>query len=135
MQAVRLANFASATLLRRHYVAAPADLVGVPLIQSTVSVVQWAEWFSAQGVREAPEHFSLRFDRAQLALDTAVQGPGVALESTTIAGPHIPEGRLQPLVDMDRALTIQGHFLVFPARHAKRPEVEIFVQRLCEQTG
>ncbi|MGE5668485.1 MAG: LysR substrate-binding domain-containing protein [Betaproteobacteria bacterium] len=126
---------ASAALLRRHCVGAPADLVGVPLIQSTVSIVQWAEWFSAQGVRETPEHFSLRFDRAQLALDAAVQGLGVALESTTIAESHIREGRLKPLFDMDRALTIQGHFLVYPARHAKRPEVEIFVQWLYEQTG
>ncbi|MDE2210324.1 MAG: LysR family transcriptional regulator, partial [Betaproteobacteria bacterium] len=51
---------ASAALLRRHCVVAPADLVGVPLIQSTVSVVQWVDWFSAQGIREAPERFSLR---------------------------------------------------------------------------
>jgi hypothetical protein len=33
------------------------------------------------------------------------------------------------------SLTVQGHFLVYPARHAKRPEAKIFVQRLYEQTG
>jgi LysR family glycine cleavage system transcriptional activator len=33
----------------------------VPLIQSTVSVVQWADWFA------------LRFDRAHMALDAAAQ--------------------------------------------------------------
>ncbi len=126
----QIAPLASPALLREHRVRAPADLVHLPLIQSTVSVVQWRDWFSAQGLPHAPERFPLRFDRAQLTLDAAVQGLGVALESTTIADPHITEGRLAPLFGTDHTLTIQGHFLVYPARHAKRPEVEAFVQWL-----
>ena len=123
---------ASPALLRRHRVRAPADLLRVPLIQSTVSIVQWKHWLSSQGLPEAPEHFPLRFDRAQLTLDAAVQGLGVALESTTIAATHIAEGRLTPLFGPERALVIQGHHLVYPARHAKRPEVESFVQWLTD---
>ncbi|MDE2253868.1 MAG: LysR family transcriptional regulator [Betaproteobacteria bacterium] len=125
----------SPTLLHQHRIEAPADLLRVPLIQSTVSVVQWKDWLSAQGLRNAPEHFPLRFDRAQLTLDAAVQGLGVALESSTIAAPHIREGRLLAPFGPERALTIQGHFLVYPARHAKRAEVEIFAQWLLEQAG
>lgn len=111
----------------------PAQLLRMPLIQSTVSVVQWADWLGARGVKQAPERFALRFDRAQLALDAAVQGLGVALESTTIGASHLAEGRLVPLFDPDWAVTVQGHYVVYPARHGKRPEVERFVSWLHAQ--
>jgi LysR family glycine cleavage system transcriptional activator len=111
----------------------PDELLRTPLIQSTVSVVQWADWLAAQGVKRAPERFALRFDRAQLALDAAVQGLGVALESSTIAAPHILEGRLVPLFDPALALAVQAHFVVYPARHAKRAEVDAFVHWLLGQ--
>jgi DNA-binding transcriptional LysR family regulator len=111
----------------------PAQLLRMPLIQSTVSVVQWADWLGARGVKQAPERFALRFDRAQLALDAAVQGLGVALESTTIGASHLAEGRLVSLFDPDWAVTVQGHYVVYPARHGKRPEVERFVSWLHAQ--
>ena len=129
----RILPLASPAFADRHRVREPAELLGTPLIQSTVSVVQWADWLRAQGVMQAPDRFALRFDRAQLTLDAAVQGLGVALESSTIAAPHIVEGRLVPLFDAARALTIEGHFVVYPARHAKRPEVEAFVRWLHAQ--
>lgn len=124
---------ASPAFAEQYRLSEPAELLATPLIQSTISVVQWADWLGAQGIKRAPERFALRFDRAQLALDAAVQGLGVALESSVIAAPHILEGRLVPLFDPALALTIQGHFVVHPARHAKRPEVEAFVHWLLEQ--
>jgi DNA-binding transcriptional LysR family regulator len=129
----RIMPLATPAVVKRHRIRQPGDLAHAPLIQSTVSVVQWTDWLAAQGVTHVPEHFPLRFDRAQLALDAAVQGLGVALESTTIAATHIAEKRLLPLFDASRATTVQGHFLVYPARHAKRPEVETFVQWLHAQ--
>ncbi len=124
----RIMPLASPAFISRHHLREPAQLLGVALIQSTVGVLQWPDWLSAQGVAQAPERFALRIDRAQLALDAAVQGLGVALESTTIAAPYLLEHRLAPLFDRSRSLTLQGHFLVYPARHARRPEVETFVQ-------
>jgi len=129
----RILPLASPAFARRHGAREPGELLGAPLIQSTVSVVQWADWLGAQGVRQTPDRFALRFDRAQHALDAAVQGLGVALESSTIAASHIDEGRLVPLFEVERALTIEGHFVVYPARHDKRPEVEAFVRWLHAQ--
>jgi len=131
----RILPLASPAFAARHAVHEPADLLRAPLIQSTVSVVQWADWLGAQGVARAPERFALRFDRAQLTLDAAVQGLGVALESSTIAAQHIVDGRLVPLFDPAWALPVQGHFVVYPARHARRREVETFVQWLHAQAG
>ena len=129
----RILPLASPAFADRHGIREPTELLGTALIQSTVSVVQWADWFGAQGVKQVPDRFALRFDRAQHTLDAAVQGLGVALESSIIAAPHIVEGRLVPLFDAVRALTIEGHFVVYPARHAKRPEVEAFVRWIHAQ--
>jgi LysR family glycine cleavage system transcriptional activator len=130
----RILPLASPALVEHYLLREPAELLRIPLIQSTVGIVQWSDWLAAQGVKRGPERFALRFDRAQLALDAAVQGLGVALESTTIAAPHIVDGKLVPLFDPAMALTVQGHFVVYPARHAKRPEVEAFVHWLHSQT-
>jgi LysR family glycine cleavage system transcriptional activator len=124
---------ASPAFAAKYRLTTPAQLLRTPLIQSTVSIVQWTDWLAMRGVKPGPERFALRFDRAQLALDAAVQGLGVALESTTIAAPHLAAGRLVPLFDPSWAIPIQGHFVVYPARHTKRPEVEAFVQWLHAQ--
>lgn len=131
----RILPLASPSLIERHRVRDPEELLQLPLIQSTVSVVQWGDWLAARGVARAPERFALRFDRAQLALDAAVQGLGVALESSTIAASHLEAGRLAPVFDPKWAMPVQAHFVVYPERHAQRPEVVRFLEWLGRQTA
>ncbi len=126
---------ASAAFIERHQIRTPADLLQVPLIQSTVGVVQWADWFALYHPAKKPERFALRFDRALMALDAAVQGLGVALESTVIGGGHIEAGRLQPVFDPAWAIPVQAHFVVYPERHGYRPEVAQFLEWLGTQVG
>jgi LysR family glycine cleavage system transcriptional activator len=125
---------ASAAFIERHQIRTPADLLQVPLIQSTVSVVQWADWFALHPPLQKPERFALRFDRAMMALDAAVQGLGVALESTAISNAHIDAGRLQPIFDPAWSIPVQAHFVVYPERHGYRSEVSQFLQWISEQT-
>ncbi len=131
----RVLPLASRAVARRLALREPRQLLGAPLIQSTVSIVQWSDWFAAQGVAESPARFALRFDRAQLVLDAAVQGLGVALESSTMAAAHLRARRLVPLFSAARAVAVQGHHVVYPARHAKRPEVEAFAQWLHDEAA
>ena len=51
----------------------------------------------------------------------------MALESTTIAGKHLDEGKLKAVFGFDKAIKVKAHFMVYPARHAKRPPVEQFL--------
>lgn len=125
---------ASAAFIKRHRIATPEDLLRVPLIQSTVGVVQWPDWFSLHGMAHTPASYAYRFDRAFMALDAAVQGLGVALESTSIGEPILRKGRLRPVFASGESLPVQAHFLVYPARHAQRPEVLCFVDWLLERT-
>jgi LysR family glycine cleavage system transcriptional activator len=131
----RILPLASPGLLARLSVSAPSDLLQCPLIQSTVSLVQWPAWFASQALIGVPEHFAFRFDRASMSLEAAVQGLGVALESGWIASPHIEAGRLRPVFHPGWSLPIKAHFMVYPERHAQRTEVAQFVAWVREQAG
>ena len=126
---------ASPAFIRRHRIVAPDDLLHVPLIQSTVGVVQWPDWFAAENVVHTPTSYAYRFDRAFMALDAAVQGLGVTFESTSIGEPHLRKARLKPVFASGEYLPVQAHFLVYPERHAQRPEVLSLVDWVLERAG
>jgi DNA-binding transcriptional LysR family regulator len=123
----RILPLASPAFIRQNRLRRPEQLLGVPLIQSNVSVVQWSDWFARFTSLRAPERFAVRFDRAQMSLDAATQGLGVALESATTASGHLAENKLKPVFGMEMAIRVQSHFAVYPERHAKRPPVEAFL--------
>jgi LysR family glycine cleavage system transcriptional activator len=126
---------ASPVFIERHRLREPGELLQVPLIQSTVSLIQWNDWLTSRGLSQHPERFALRFDRASLSLDAAVQGLGVALESTTMAKVHLDADRLRPLFDPTWSVPVRAHFLVYPPRHAERPAVAQFVEWLSAEAG
>lgn len=123
----RILPLASPAYIRDRRLRRVEQLLEVPLIQSNVSVVQWSDWFSAFTDKRAPDRFSVRFDRAQMSLDAASQGLGVALESATMAGKHVKEGKLRAVFGTDKAIKVKAHFAVYPARHGKRAPVEAFL--------
>jgi len=123
----RIVPLASPAFIRERRLRRIDQLLDVPLIQSNVSVVQWSDWFKAFSDKRAPDRFTVRFDRAQMSLDAATQGLGVALESVVTANLHIADGKLKAVFGLDKALRVKAHFAVYPARHAKRPAVEAFL--------
>jgi DNA-binding transcriptional LysR family regulator len=123
----RIVPLASAAFVREQRLKRIDQLPDMPLIQSNVSVVQWSDWLAMFSDMRAPERFVLRFDRAQMSLDAATQGLGVALESATMAGLHLADGRLKPVFGLDKAIKVKAHFAVYPARHGRRPPVEAFL--------
>ena len=71
-----------------------------------------------------------------MTLDAAVQGLGVALESTFIAESHLREKRLQRVFkNAAWSVPVEAHFLVYPAHHAQRTEVSNFVKWLHSRAG
>ena len=122
-----LVPLASPAFIKEHKLRRVEQLLEVPLIQSNVSVVQWSDWFARFTSLRAPDRFPVRFDRAQMSLDAATQGLGVALESVVNAGGHLAERKLKPVFDFDKAIRVKAHFAVYPERHAKRPAVEAFL--------
>ncbi|MGR6806909.1 LysR substrate-binding domain-containing protein [Sphaerotilus natans] len=118
---------ASPAFIKANKLVRIEQLLELPLIQSNVSIVQWSDWFGSFSGLRAPDRFALRFDRAQMSLDAATQGLGVALESAVNAGGHLAEGKLKAPFGMDKAVRVKAHFAVYPERHAKRAAVESFL--------
>jgi DNA-binding transcriptional LysR family regulator len=131
----RIVPLANPAFIQEYRLKKPEHLLDVPLIQSTVSIVQWQDWFATFSDQRAPDRFAVRFDRAQMSLDAATQGLGVALESTTNAAGHIAERKLKPVFGFDKAIKVKAHFAVYPARHANRPPVEAFLTWLHQEAS
>jgi DNA-binding transcriptional LysR family regulator len=129
----KIQPLASPEFIRAYALHLPEDLLRVPLIQSSVNVVQWPDWFARFGGDHRPERMGLRFDRAMMSLDAAVQKLGVALESASLGQALIASGKLQPVFEEQLSMEVQGHFVVFPARHGSRPEVASFLGWLREE--
>jgi DNA-binding transcriptional LysR family regulator len=123
----RILPLASPNFIRENRLKRPEQLLAVPLIQSNVNVIQWSDWFAKFTDSPGPDRFSVQFDRAQMSIDAATQGLGVALESATLAGRHLADGRLKPVLGLERAVRLKAHFAVYPAQHSKRPPVEAFL--------
>ena len=126
---------ASPAFIKAHKLKRAEQLLDLPLIQSNVSIVQWSDWFGRFTRLRAPDRFSLRFDRAQMSLDAATQGLGVALESAVNAGGHLADGRLKAPFGMDQTVRVKAHFAVYPERHAKRPAVDAFLSWLHSEAA
>jgi LysR family glycine cleavage system transcriptional activator len=70
-----------------------------------------------------------------MALEAAIQGLGVAFDSSFIADRHIKSGALKPVFKQDWSLKVQAHYLVCPSRHLYRPEVLEFIRWIQKHTG
>lgn len=111
----------------------PADLLSRMLIQSDNKLVRWPHWFERNGLH-APAPARLRFDRSFLAIAAAVDGLGIALESTLLAERELAEGRLvAPLVGRAADVTYTGHQLVLPASTRRRLPLGIFARWLAKE--
>src|SRR4029453_18167840 len=93
----RIQPLASPAFIESHRIARPEDLLDLPLIQSVVNVVQWGDWFRSRRIEFTPGQYPYSFDRTSMALDAAVQGLGVACDSSSIAAGHLDAGRLRKL--------------------------------------
>ena len=69
----------------------------------------------------------MRFDRSFLAISAAVNGLGIALESTRLAEKEIADGLLVPILSgKAKDIRYVGHFLVFPRIALRRQVLRIF---------
>jgi LysR family transcriptional regulator, glycine cleavage system transcriptional activator len=114
-------------------IRSPVNLLEQNLIQSDNKQVRWPDWFALNGLA-APPTRGFRFDRSFLAIAMAVDGVGVALESTLLAEREVASGRLvAPLLECSQSIYYVGHYLVSPkGLHQRRP-LRLFTQWLSRE--
>src|SRR5208282_3054625 len=72
----------------------PSDLPSYRLIHSVKSQMQWGRWFAAAGVATTARWRRVLFDRSHMAIDAAVNGLGIALESDLMMSRELRDGVL-----------------------------------------
>lgn len=121
----RIAPMCSPTLLNP---ALPTQylLSRLTLIDSQLSPVTWADWFSSNAL-ELPGSPRPSYDRASLAISAAVDGLGVILESTRLARRELENGEL---VELGREEFLpcsrEIHFVSYRASEGQVQKIEKF---------
>jgi len=116
-------------------IKAPMDLFNHVLIESETKQVRWSDWFARNGL-PAPRPQGVRFDRSFLAIAAAVDGLGVALESTRLTEREIGSGRLvRPLAGRAEDIRYVGHHLVFSRSARSRHALRLFTSWLGAELG
>lgn len=119
------------------YVAAgalePADLPAHRLIHSVKSQAQWTSWFQLAEVAPGERWRRVLFDRSHMAIDAAVQGMGIALESTLMMQDELKNGRLVCPIKTPPELRIVTQWIVCPRDHLRQKKVRQFLDWLREE--
>jgi len=111
------------------------DLYRHVLIQSNLQLFQWSAWFETNNL-QPPAHHSLRFDRSFMAIAAAVDGLGVAFESTLLAERELKNGKLvRPLAGREKEIRYIGHYLVYSNATQQRRTIKLFKDWLLENLG
>ncbi|MBE0532119.1 MAG: LysR family transcriptional regulator [Rhodospirillales bacterium] len=105
----------------------PEEITGKCLIHSVKSQVQWKRWFAQQNIPSEGGWRKIYFDRSHMAVDAAVVGMGIALESMLMMEKELKEGLLiTPVIDPPR-MTLKTQWLVCPHHHLRRSKVKRFI--------
>jgi DNA-binding transcriptional LysR family regulator len=110
------------------------ELIGeLTLIDSQLSQVTWRDWFILNKL-QLPERPRQSFDRGALAISAAVDGLGVALETTRFAERELARGDLVIAGDSEfQKVTRENHFLSQRTNERHSEKVRQFKQWLLEE--
>ena len=112
--------------LEDHDTSPEERLTQARLIDSVKTTMQWDNWLARHRIQRRSDTSALRFDRSSLAIQQAINGLGVVLDSTTLARDELLDGTLVPLVPELGAIRFPGYWIVSPARHQSRRLVKVF---------
>ena len=108
----------------------PGDLPHLRLIHSVKSQAQWGRWFALSNLAQDGRWRRILFDRSHMAIDAAVNGMGVALESTMMMEREFASGRLVCPVSQPPTLRIVTQWIVCPRDHLRQKKVQAFLEWL-----
>ncbi len=121
--------------------AATLDAAGVaqlPLIfdsavERDASGTDWKSWFEHAGIANPPPPSGLRFSQADLMLQAAAQGQGVALARYSLVHDDLVTSRLVPVMKDAMLRARYDYYLVSLPEKAQRPAVVAFREWLTAE--
>jgi LysR family transcriptional regulator, glycine cleavage system transcriptional activator len=103
------------------------------LIDSVKAMLQWEAWLARLHFSRNADVPAIRFDRSSMAIQQAVNGVGVVLESTTLAVEELLSGKLVPAYSEVGAIKIPAYWVVSPSQHQSRKLYQLFTNWLLEE--
>jgi LysR family glycine cleavage system transcriptional activator len=94
----------------------------------------WQLWLDAAGVDDVVPQHSLSFNYSNLMLQAAIDGLGVGLSQTALAGDDLAAGRLVKPFDITLP-TDYAYYVVSPALTAERPKIVAFRNWLFDEAS
>ncbi len=111
----------------------PRDVTRLKLIESKLNPMQWPDWCRLNGVR-LPDTPRPSFDRGSLAVAAAVDGLGVALETTRFAEAELASGALLQIDGPAfQRIVRDTHFLCYREAGVDNAQLQAFRQWLQAQ--
>lgn len=110
----------------------PADIERHTLIYSEVNLVTWRDWLDANGLGHIQTTRGPRFDRTFMAINAAVDGLGLVLESRMMLQREVDAGRLV-LPFGENGPRLACHSLLYLRSKANLPKVKAFREWLMAE--
>lgn len=132
----RLVVLCSPMLLERGApLAAPGDITRHVLIEANNRRV-WKNWLDMHGLGASDVRTMMSVERSLFAIDAAVRGVGIILESDFLAAEEIADGRLvAPFGDRENANIEDAYFLASRGTAQDGSPVEAFSDWVRRETG
>ena len=105
----------------------PADLPRFRLIHSAKSQMQWGRWFAATGISPPTRWRRVLFDRSHMAIDAAVNGLGIALESDLMMWRELRDRSLICPLTRPPSASRVTQWLACPHERLRQRRVRLFV--------
>jgi LysR family glycine cleavage system transcriptional activator len=112
-------------LTGEHPLRTPPDLGFHTLIHGEGNIVTWQDWLKIKEIEGVDAQRGLRLSPSYVAIDAAIKGLGVVLESDILTGEELASGKLIAPFD-GMCLTNTSYFLVYPSSHANREAIRMF---------
>ena len=94
----------------------------------------WEEWLRRAGVTNVDANRGMRFSHADHSVDAAVEGAGVALGRSSLAGRELQSGRLVAPFDIQLSTSAAFWFVCAPA-DLEKPKVVAFREWLMKEAS
>lgn len=106
------------------------DLLAMPLLRDIN--LPWQNWLNHAGIKQKANVRGTSFSDANLLLEAAIAGQGIALARGSLAAPEISSGRLVRLFKVSLR-TAYSHYVVYPVTTKKLMPVTAFRDWLLEE--
>ncbi|MCG8446372.1 MAG: LysR family transcriptional regulator [Hyphomicrobiales bacterium] len=95
------------------------------LIDSARALCQWDSWLTRNGITARNEK-AILMDRSSMAIQLALDGTGVVLESLAVASQEVLSKTLVPLCPSIPVVAFEAYWPICPTRHLSRKAVRVF---------